>query len=475
MSMRTAITGLNAAQTELSTIANNIANAATAGFKASRVEFADVFSADASGRTPGSGVRVTGITQMMRQGGLESTGNTLDLAINGNGFFMVRDGDAVSYTRAGNFRVDTVGNIATASGDKVQFYSPAIPLQYQTNDTALKTPFKVTGQQQITSISVATDTSTSQKTLTVNGGLPINIQSGDDPDARVRAFTLVNSINSKGISGLTAYVDPADATKVSLEYSGSGTVSLDKVTNNASTAVSQAAMGTRVDSLVVNQPLVVTGQQISSIAVDTDTVTGQKTITVNGNTPINISSGNDANASVRALALVESINGKNIPGVTAFVDPADNTKVSLTYSGNGPVALGKVSTATSNAVSGSVVTGTFALTRTDIDSLGIVRGTYANGEIRALGQVVVANFSTPSGLSQLGNTSWGATFASGAAQLNIPGAGDRGIIESGTLEASNVEITEQLVDMITAQRNFQANAKTISTADQVAQAVLNIR
>lgn len=378
MSMRTAITGLNASQVDLSTIANNIANAATTGFKASRTEFANMIAADAGGTSPGSGVRVVGVTQMMKQGGLESTGNTLDLAINGNGFFMVREGDAVSYTRAGNFRLDTNGDITTSSGGKIQFYSPAVPVQSQTNDTAMKTQFKVTGQQQIASLTVADDTTTGQKTLTVNGGAAINVASGNDADAKVRATTLVESINSKGIAGLTAYVDPTNAEKVSIEYSGAGTVTLGKVSTGTSSDVSAVVTGTRASSLDANEPL--------------------------------------------------DVNGTKYP-----------------------------------------------LTRMDIDSKGVIRATYSNGEIRALGQVVVATFSTPTGLAQLGNTSWGSTFGSGEAQLNAPGVGDRGIIESGVLEASNVEITEQLVDMITAQRNFQANAKMVATADQVAQAVLNIR
>lgn len=288
MSMRTAITGLNAAQTELSTIANNIANASTTGFKASRTEFADLFSADASGRTPGSGVRVAGVTQMMRQGGLEFTGNTLDLAINGNGFFMVKDGDSTSYTRAGNFRLNTEGVVVNASGDKLMFYPPATAVAEQDNATAMTT-----------------------------------------------AFTVVS----------------------------------------APTAVNPQALD-------ANQPL---------------------SITVDG------------------------------------------------------------------------VTTEYPLARVDMDNLGVLRATYSNGEIRALGQVVVATFSTPTNLAQLGDTTWGATFGSGPAALNAPSIGDRGTIESGALEASNVEITEQLVDMITAQRNFQANAKTITTADQVAQTIINIR
>jgi flagellar hook protein FlgE len=284
MSMRTAVTGLNASQTQLSAIANNLANASTTGFKASRTEFADLYSADANGTTPGSGVRVAGVTQIMKQGGLEFTGNTLDLAINGNGFFMLRNSEATSYTRAGNFRLNTDGVIVTASGDPLMFYPPTIPRDDQNNSTAMTTSFGV-----------------------VSTGTPNNPTSID-----------------------------------------------------------------------ANQPL----------------------------------------------------------------------------------RIGEVD---------------YPLTRLDLDRLGVLRATYSNGEIRAIGQVVVATFSTPTNLAQLGDTTWKSTFGSGPAQLDAPAAGDRGTIEAGALEASNVEITEELVDMITAQRNFQANAKMITTADQVAQTVLNIR
>ena len=284
MSMRTAVTGLNASQTQLSTIANNLANASTTGFKSSRTEFADLYSADASGTTPGSGVRVASVTQILKQGGLEFTGNTLDLAINGNGFFMLRDGDSTSYTRAGNFRLNTDGVIVNASDARLMFYPPTISKNDQDNTTAMTTTF-----------------------TTVTAPSPTN---------------------------------PA--------------------------------------SIDANQPLTISG-----------------------------------------------------------VD--------------------------------------YPLTRLDLDRLGVLRATYSNGEIRALGQVVVATFSTPTNLAQLGDTTWKPTFGSGPALLNAPSVGDRGTIEAGALESSNVEITKELVDMITAQRNFQANAKMITTSDQVAQTVLNIR
>lgn len=285
MSMRTAITGLNAAQTDLATIANNIANASTTGFKRSRAEFSDLFSAGSSGSTPGAGVRVSGVTQMMKQGGLDFTGNTLDLAINGNGFFVIKDGDTTNYTRAGGFRLDTSGFVVNSTGDKLQFYSPSTSVAAQTNTTAMTTAFD-----------------TSAATVAIDANAPLSITSGTPP-----------------------------------------------------------------------------------------------------------------------------------------------------------------------------TTTDYPLTRLDMDNVGVLRATYSNGDVRALGQVVVATFATPENLAQLGDTKWAATHGSGAAQLNAPSVGDRGQIESGALEASNVEITEELVGMITAQRNFQANAKVISTSDQVAQAILNIR
>ena len=278
MSMRTALTGLSASQTELSTIANNIANAATTGFKRSRTEFADLFSFDASGKTPGTGVRVAGVTQQMKQGGLEFTGNALDLAIIGNGYFMLKDGPNTTFTRSGNFRLDTNNLVVSATGAKVQFYP-------------------------------------------VSG----------DQFANTPSFPTTKVVGAQTV--------------------------------------------TAADELNVNS-----------------------------------------------------------------LKPAGTT-----------------------------------VSRLEMDNEGVLRATYSDGSIGAIGKLVVATFTTPSNLGQLGDNSWRQTSGSGVAQLGCVGVDDRGKIESGALESSNVEVTQELVGMITAQRNFQANAKTISTADQIAQAILNIR
>ena len=115
------------------------------------------------------------------------------------------------------------------------------------------------------------------------------------------------------------------------------------------------------------------------------------------------------------------------------------------------------------------------LTGIDIDDTGVVRARFTNGQNRTLGQVTLANFSNPNGLRQLGETNWSESFDSGPALIGTPGAGSLGLIQSGALEGSNVDLTGQLVNMITAQRNFQANAQVISTADAVTQTVINIR
>jgi len=361
MSMRTAITGLSASQIDLSTIANNIANAATTGFKASRTEFANMVSADGGGTSPGSGVRVTGVVQQFRQGGLEYSGNALDLAINGTGFFVLKDagGGVDTYTRVGSFTLDKQGYVASSTGQKLLF---------KINTTGL----------------LATPTSTSY-------------------DSTIQASA------------------------------------------------------TRFSSVVVNDTPVVSN----------------KTLTIGGTT-IALAPRNEGTAADRAIGLATDINNKvaaqtpPIKGLRASVDPADATKVVVTYSGAEQVKL-------ENIAAASTAVSPVPVTRLEFSALGELRATYEDGAIATLGTVALATFPAPTKLMQMGDTRWGETESSGTVALGVPGAGERGLIESGMLEASNVEITEQLVDMITAQRNFQANAKTITTADQVAQAVLNIR
>ena len=111
----------------------------------------------------------------------------------------------------------------------------------------------------------------------------------------------------------------------------------------------------------------------------------------------------------------------------------------------------------------------------DIADTGIVTARFTNGQARTLGQLALANFSNPQGLRQLGDTSWAETFESGAALVGTPGTGSLGLVQSGALEGSNVDLTEQLVNMITSQRNFQANAQVITTADTITQTIINIR
>jgi len=111
----------------------------------------------------------------------------------------------------------------------------------------------------------------------------------------------------------------------------------------------------------------------------------------------------------------------------------------------------------------------------DIDDSGIIRARYSNGQTRTLGQVSMADFSNPQGLRQLGDTSWAESHSSGVPLVGTPGSGSLGVLQAGALEGSNVDLTGELVNMITAQRNFQANAQVISTADTVTQTIINIR
>lgn len=168
---------------------------------------------------------------------------------------------------------------------------------------------------------------------------------------------------------------------------------------------------------------------------------------------------------------------------TVAVPPTTLTSPSFTPSGGGAAMTLALDYATStqfgspfgvNSLTQNGYT-TGRLSGVDIDASGVVFARYTNGQSRALGQVALANFSNPQGLRQLGNTAWAESFESGAALTGAPGTASLGVLQSGALEGSNVDLTEELVNMITAQRNFQANAQVISTLDTVTQAIINIR
>jgi flagellar hook protein FlgE len=402
MTFRVAISGLNAAQSELAATANNIANSSTSGFKSSRVQFAELYSGSGGQASVGSGVKVAGISQQFSQGAINFTDNGLDLAISGKGFFVVGDAESRAYTRAGAFKVDRNGFVVNAAEQRLQVFPPRVEGGFNTSTTA-----------------------------------DLRLTSGESaPAATGRVDMTFNLPGNASVPAKTPF-DPADA----------GTYS-------HSTAM------TVYDSLGAAHTATV---YLSKTATDN---TWEKRLYVDGNA---VGTVQTLEYSVNGTLVTPAAGELTYPAYTPTTGAAP---ITLTYDVGSSTQYG-------NAFSVSAVnqdgytTGRLVGVETDAD--GVVQARFTNGRSVALGQVAIAQFASVDGLQTLGDTAWGETFASGSALLSAAGTGGLGSIQSGALEGSNVDVTRQLVNMITAQRNFQANAKMISTADALSQTIINIR
>ena len=408
MTFRIALSGLNAATSALDVTANNIANANTTGFKQSRTEFADVYATaygSIGSLDTGEGVRLASVSQLFTQGNIDFTGNALDLAINGNGFFVMNDDGANVYSRAGAFSVDRDGYLVNVNGQRLQAY-PALDPQGNNFSTAAL------------------------------GDLRLNAADAE-PNASTKAEVALNLQADSEELGPGA-IDTADP--ASYNYSTSMTVY-----DSLGQAHTAALYFRKTDTVTRNWDvrLVVDGD-------DTQTTTAQSlTFDQNGQ-----------------LSAAMPLNfGSYDPGNGASLVNLDIDFTNSTQFGNdfGVTALHQDGFATGR------------LSGLDIDPSGVLLARYSNGQATAMGKIALANFTNPQGLSPLGDSTWGDSFSAGDRKMGEPGAGNFGFLQSGALEASNVEITAELVNLINAQRSFQANAQVISTSDSITQTIMNIR
>jgi flagellar hook protein FlgE len=428
MSFYTSLSGLKGAQTDLSTVSNNIANVGTVGFKKSRAQFGDIVAA--SSTTAGQGTRLKKIEQQFSQGGFEATSKELDLAIAGNGFFVTRDsltGGSTNFTRNGAFSIDADRYLTDTSGGYVQ----VLPVDQEGNVTSTGLGSARNLQLPLTS---GTPRATSNIELSV--GFP------QSADIATRRPQFQNS----------PYV-------------------FDRLDPNSYNHSTQTVV---YDSQGAAIPATLYFVRTSS--------------TTSG----------DANNSWQTYLFVGNEQ--------ASADPAAATPTPLTleFDANGtltqpsgPSTFGSVSPAGASAPLnltldfGTVTnqsTGTFSLASLEQDGFatgklddvsiseeGLVTATFSNGTTQALGKLAVANFSNPSGLKQRGDARWSVSGDSGDPVIGTAGEDGIGRIQSGALERANVDITEELVSLISAQRNFQANAKAIETANTMTQAIFNLR
>jgi flagellar hook protein FlgE len=411
MSFGIALSGLDAAQSNLNVTANNIANSATTGFKSSNANFAELFAVSPQGVSNtqiGNGVQLQQIEQQFSQGDIQTTGNSLDLALSGNGFFTVSSGGTDQFTRAGSFQTNANGEVVNSAGQNLQVYAPTANGSFNTTSlTNLVIPTGDSAPAATTTASLAFNLPASSAAPTVVPFDPTNANSYNQSTsmtvydslgaAHTASFYFVNTGGSTW--NAYQYVDgnPVNTTPVALTYSSSG----------ALTAVTDAAGGT-----------------------DPTKVSFGAYAPTTGAAPLNIT-----------YNMSDTTQYGNTFGVTAITQDGFTT----------------------GQISG-----------VSVSSTGVVQANYTNGQSTSLGQVAVANFADQQSLQQVGNTNWEQTFASGQPVYGQAGGSGVGLVESGSLEQSNVDITAQLVNMITAQRAFQANAEMISTENSITQTVINI-
>jgi len=439
--MYSGVSGLRAEGEALGVVGDNIANVNTTGFKAQRALFEDVLGhsilAGTSSSMPGSGVRVGDIQQMFTQGTLQNTGVSTDVALNGDGFFVVKgtvDGLSSNfYTRAGTFKIDQDGALTNPAGLKVQGYkangdgtfaasisdimAPTAALPARATETAM-----VTANLDASAVALNTAAIVGPPAVAANPWDPQNpantanfsttmtvydsLGEGHTMDVYFRKSDTV--ANSWDYHVLTAGDDVVGGTAGQNSEIGSGTLAF----------TSNGALNTFTETVPV--------------AVDFVNATAGQAITLDFGTAI-------------------ADGGTGLDGTTQFAGASNVSSQSQDGYASGDF-------------SGVAIDGT-----------GVVQGLYTNGQKIAMAQLAVAKFRSNDGLGRAGQNLWIETRDSGTAAMGTAGSGGRGATSAGALEGSNVDLAEEFVGLIQHQRSFSANSKTITTADEMLQELINIK
>jgi flagellar hook protein FlgE len=413
-----ALSGLTAASSDLDLTSNNIANADTVGFKQSRAEFADVYAAGAvslNTGVAGEGVRVASTPQQFDQGPISSSSANLDLAISGDGFFTLKNSSGTVYSRNGQFAEDSTGNVVSSTGAALQVYPPVVGGTGGFNTGTLS------------DLNLQTAQSAPLPTTTAN--VILNLPAGSTPPAA-----------AAGVFDPTKPLTYTESTSTTV-YDSLG-AALPATFYFVATAAAATAPPTSTWTVYT---------RVNGDVATSATESGQTLVF------------NDAGAVNVPAASTLTFAFSPIDGSAAPQNIAVNFGATTQYG----AAFG-VTAITQNGYA------TGQLSTVAIDPTGIVSAVYTNGRSTELGQLALANFPNEQGLKQLGDTNWSQTFTSGDVVQGTAGSASFGSIQSGALEGSNVDLTTQLVNMITAQRAFDANAQVITTANQESQTVIAI-
>lgn len=428
MSLLTALTtgtaGLQANSTELSVVGDNIANTNTIGFKAGRAAFQDQLMQQLMGVNGGGqvglGARLQAIQRIITQGALTTTGLATDLALDGSGFFVLKGQHAgiqgQFYTRAGQFTVDKDGYLTNLDGLRVQGFP---------NDTA----GNAVGGLGDLQVGTATAAALPTQNITLRANL--------NADAAIKTWDPTNptTTSENPPSTMTLYDSLGKPYAVSVYYTktGAGTWEFHAMTDGAN----------------INGGTAGTPEEIASGTLTFDTDGKLQAVTQTSNflpagatspQPLTFNLGDDT-----------ASGGTGLAGITQF-----QGTTATTFTGQDGAPFG-------------------ALTSVQINQKGEVMGAFTNGTTRVLGEVAVADFEAADRLERAGGNLLVESLASGQATVGSPAEGGRASIVAGALEQSNVDLAGEFVRMIAAQRGFQANSKTITTADQLLQELMQLK
>jgi flagellar hook protein FlgE len=500
------VSGLNASSKELDVIGNNLANVNTVGFKAGSTFFADVLSESVSGGSSGTmqvgrGVAVADVETQFATGSFETTGNATDAAIDGDGFFLVNDNNnATYYTRAGSFHLNADGLLVDTNGYKVQ--GQAITNGVITGAIADIDLHNVQSAPQVTTtFAIAANLDSS----TVTGGQYNSTQTVYD--SLGNEHTLSNTFTKTAHSGVGywAVQSALDATNATTQtangfiFDGDG--NMTGMYTGTVGAVTASALGTA--TAVLDRPGMV--YQTGALTLTRGATAGAWTITgPGGYTNATITSANASTVDISLDGTGTTDLHLNLGGTWASTDTAQFTitntasalaDVTVSFPGALPggatigtggnlnwnlVGVGSLTSTqyASPSVIKSLTSDGYAsgqLTSLSISSAGRVSGLFTNGQTADLSQIELASFVDPWGLKSMGNNLFAETAASGAPLINAPGNSGLGTLTPNTLEMSNTDIANEFVNMITAQKAYQANARVITTQDTLMQTLMNIQ
>ncbi|HUK23273.1 MAG TPA: flagellar hook protein FlgE [Terriglobales bacterium] len=501
------LSGLTADSTALSAIANNLANQNTTGYKDVRVLFSDLFYQNL-GTTGagdpvqiGAGAQIGSMPGTFTQGSVTSTGVPTDVAIQGGGFFAVQKDGVTSYTRAGNFSVSSDNFLVTSDGQQVLGF-PAVngviatdqgltPLELGAG--TISPPSATTSVQLTTNLNAADgvgDTFSTPVTVYDSLGashvLTFNFTktapntwnySLSIPAADLNP-TLVGGVSTPQTGVLATGALGFDGNGV-LTATSAGTAGVPAFAGTGNGTISNVAAGagaknetitiTAVDATHFSVSGSVSGA-LGTATVGTPFVSGEISFTLNAGSTAFVP--DDAFTIATTPGMLNNITA--IP-ITGFADGASDMTFDWNVLSGATPLLTQVAAPSSTSATQQNGSASGALVSFNIGEDGIVTGSFSNGTTAALGQIVLATFADQQGLQRVGNTDFVPTLASGPAVAGIPGTSGRGTLSGGALELSNVDIATEFANLIVAQRAFEANAKAVTTFDQITQDTINLK